>query len=667
MIYYTNRYLLWLLLCVLAQTSIAQKGESISQELLQATSHALYPESEAAYLHKNIAITYSLKRDGYTMTTKYNNRIKIYSDEGVERFGNFSYYLRTGSGSRSSEVLRDLKVAVYNVDGETMTSDVLNEEDVYREDYSKNIEMVKAALPNVRPGSVLDIRYEIVSPFIYTTRRHNFQEDIPVEYSRYELVKPPVLGLTPVATGTIEWEVDQRKLPLTGETLLSFVTSEVPPLRDDDYVLNIKDYWSSIRYEIHTLRRQSGSIREFSKSWEHLGKNLLKEDKLGAYLNDKIKNAKPLIEQALALPKEERIQLIYRYVTDNFAYSKDIGIYAKNKPSKVWEAKAGSVPELNILLINLLRKADIEAHPLLTKIRWSGILNPNYPSLTTLNYLLAAIPTDDSYLMLDASSKYTKVGELPIRALNYAGLLLTKPSKIIPIRNNNKQIIKEVAKLTVDLEEMALVGEGGDHLKGYAATRYRIKQDEEEDDDDKQALARDRKSEKEDGEEDVEEEQEEVNLRDDVAKYTNMSGVNDKDSDIKGTFETTMYSCIKSIGKELFIDAFVRAKFNENPFEKEDREFPAYFNTAHDLTYIYMLELPDGYTLQEMPEDLTMKTEGGKASFVYAATQADTKVSIRTHLKISDTIFLPEEYETLRRFFDAVLEKQKEKIILTKS
>lgn len=670
MMHNTKRYLilLTLLLCVLAQPSVAQKGESISQELLQATSHALYPESEAAYLHKNIAITYSLTREGYTMTTKYNHRIKIYTDEGVERFGNFSHYLQTGFGASSSEILRDLKVAVYNIDGETMTSDVLERDDIYREEYSKNVKMVKAALPNVRPGSVIEMRYEIVSPYIYSTRRHNFQEDIPVEYSKYELVKPQRLGLTPVATGTIEWEAEQRKLPLKEETVISFIARDVPPLLDDDYVLNIEDYRSSIRYEIHTLRSQSGSIREFSESWEQLGKNLLKHEKLGAFLNDKIKDAKPLIEQALALPKEERIQLIYRYVTDNFAYNKDIGIYATNKPSKVWEAKAGSVAELNILLVNLLRKADIEVYPLLTKIRRSGILNSSYPSLTTLNYVLAAVPTGDSYLMLDASSKYTKVGELPIRALNYAGLLLTKPSKIIPIRNNNTQIIKEVAKLTVDLEEMALVGEGSDDLKGYAATRYRIKQDEEEDDEDKQALAKDSNGDTggEDAE-DEEEDEEEVDLRDDMAEYTTLSGVDDKDSDIKGSFETTMYSSIKSIGNELFIDAFVRAKFNENPFKEEKRDFPAFFSTAHDLTYIYILELPEGYTLQEIPEDLTMKTEGGKANFVYAATQADTKVSVRTHLKISDTLFLPEEYDTLRRFFDAVMDKQKEKIVLTKS
>jgi len=647
---------------------VERYGDVTEEELAQ-TAHPSYPEAKAAYLVKNTTVWYDLQSTGSTLRTIIYHKIKIYNQEGIDEFGDFVEYIYNDNGNR--EKLVGLKAQSHTLVDGKIEKQKLSKKDVYRGEESDSYDFVKFAFPGVQIGSVIEVRYELISPFLYSTPRHYFQQDVPVEFSRFELDSPQYISLSPVATGFVPLQRAEESGATRGAIRTAFSATDVPPILDDEYVLDIDDYRSSLKFEVHSTNWPGEATKMFSESWESIGNRLAKSSTFGKTLDDKIGQTKGFVTATKLLSPEERVAAVYQYVKDNVTWNRSYGLYASKSLSKVLKAGTGNVADMNLLLINLLRKVDIQAYPVATKPRSYGLLNQHYPSLTELRYVVALATVGDNQMMLDASSRYSAMGSLPIRALNIEGLLVADSGhRLISIINNNVIKIKNIAKLQLDPEALALQGTGSIKLSGYAATKARIKADKEEDDEDNQDLEggddeNDDKDEDED-EEDSDDE-DDIDLEEDDYTTISSTGLEDTEADIKSEYECTLPAPVTAIGDEIFIDAFIIQEFADNPFKAEDREFPAFFNSMHDHMYVAVLEKPDGMVVESMPENLTMTMEGGKGSFIYAVTEDDAKLSVRCVLKIKETIFGPEDYDVLRRFFDAVLDKQEEKIVLKRT
>jgi len=612
------------------------------------------------------------------LVSQYFIRIKIYNEEGLETFGDFGIYL--GKNGSRKEMLKGLKAQTYSLEGSEVIKTKLKKKDIFKEDGASNYNFVKFAFPNVKEGSIIEVSYRKESPFLYSTPKHFFQKDIPVEYSRFSMRVPQYWTFSPVATGSVPLSKEEKSIAGSNENKTLYTTRNVAPILDDDFVLDIEDYRSSLKYEIHSINYPGESAREFSESWESISDNLLKRDDFGKMMKKKVPSAKKMLASITALPEDEKIVAIYEYVKANVIWNKNYSTYCNQKPEKVLQEKSGNVADINMLLINLLKKAEIEAFPIVTKRRFYGLLNKYYPSLTALDYVFVGVPKNDGFLFLDATSKYSPAGELPIRALNQYGLLIEKrKGKLISIPNNNMLKVKEIAKLELDTKDLSLKGTGTQSLYNYAATKQRIKIDENEDDEDNQELDVEEEEEEEDddddegNEEDEEDDdaeegnEEDEDLRENIVNISNTSGLEDVYAPIETEFSTTIYEAVQSIKDEIFVDAFVIQEFADNPFANEVRDFPAFFNTKHDHTYISVVNIPNGFELASKPEDITIAMDGGMGQFIYAISADDQKLSVRCLLKIKKTIFLPDDYDILRRFFDTILDKQKEKIVFKKS
>jgi len=62
---------------------------------------------------------------------------------------------------------------------------------------------------------------------------------------------------------------------------------------------------------------------------------------------------------------------------------------------------------------------------------------------------------------------------------------------------------------------------------------------------------------------------------------------------------------------------------------------------------------------------LALPAGGGK--FQYSVTQADNKIAITFRLSIDKPLFVPSEYPNLKDFFNLVINKEAEQIILKKT
>ena len=117
----------------------------------------------------------------------------------------------------------------------------------------------------------------------------------------------------------------------------------------------------------------------------------------------------------------------------------------------------------------------------------------------------------------------------------------------------------------------------------------------------------------------------------------------------------------------IYMNPMLMDGIKENPFKSAQRFYPVEMPYAIDETYNMQMEIPNGYVLDELPKQSVVKfNEEGDAVFEYRISSYESNIMFRSRLLVKRTIFLPEEYENLREFFNLVVKKHNEQIVFKK-
>ena len=104
----------------------------------------------------------------------------------------------------------------------------------------------------------------------------------------------------------------------------------------------------------------------------------------------------------------------------------------------------------------------------------------------------------------------------------------------------------------------------------------------------------------------------------------------------------------------------------ENPFKLENRNFPVDFATPWEDKVNITIEIPEGYQIESVPEQMAIGLVNNQGSYKFVTSLKNNKVQILSSLKIDTPIISPLDYESLKAFYDQLIQKQNEKIVLTK-
>ncbi|HEY0611092.1 MAG TPA: hypothetical protein VGD35_15590, partial [Chitinophaga sp.] len=85
-----------------------------------------------------------------------------------------------------------------------------------------------------------------------------------------------------------------------------------------------------------------------------------------------------------------------------------------------------------------------------------------------------------------------------------------------------------------------------------------------------------------------------------------------------------------------------------------------------DEIYTLNMEIPEGYDVEELPKSTMVKFNEDEGLFQYMIAKDENIIQFRSRIKLNKATFPPEEYGTLRDFFDMIVKKQGEQIVLKK-
>jgi hypothetical protein len=115
---------------------------------------------------------------------------------------------------------------------------------------------------------------------------------------------------------------------------------------------------------------------------------------------------------------------VYGYMQRNFRWNGEYAMFTGDRFDNFLKTRTGSSAELNLLLINLLQRAGIQAEPLLVRTNDLGRPQKMYPVRYQFNHVIATAEVDGQRVLLDLTSGSADLSRLNRKDINTEGWLV---------------------------------------------------------------------------------------------------------------------------------------------------------------------------------------------------------------------------------------------------
>lgn len=627
----------------------AEWGE-VDAEVLEADTYA--PDSNATAVILSDYGDTSFRRNG-RLAFERHRRVKLLSESAFDEWGTVTIPYYAGDDPERVDNI-EAQTFVRSDDG-TVQRHELDDDDIFVEEVSAEHNRVTFTLPNLQPGAVIEYQYRVRSYHPRYLRSWSFQDSEPTLYSEYEVRIPRVFDYAMMVQGAESFDEEEEEKTNFSSRLYAdrkrWVMKEVPALREEPYMTTVEDYRAKIRFQLRSIRNLDGGVEQrFMTSWPEVAEELLESERLGKALEGQraVNNQAGELTRDLDAPID-KARAMYDYVAQSIEWNDQESIYARTDLNDVLSRNSGSSAEMNLLLAAMLRWADIDVTPVLISTRTHGAPQPQHPFVRQFNALVLAVQIDDEIHLVDATNPHRPFGVLPPRALNGEGFYLhaESPQWIeIPYAPSYQRTLFVRGQLQPDGSIEATVNT---RESGYSAVLHRTQFANA---DDAASFA------------------EELLLDgSDSATLTDVevSGYEDTSAELSVSSTVQVPSYARTAADYMYISPFLTDERSENPFQRDERQFPVDFTYPQHIEYTLSLQLPEGYDIEELPEDIQVQFMGDSGQFTRIMRLQNNLLSMRAVFTMRDPVVFPEQYDDLRSFYDRIATVHSEPVVLVKA
>jgi len=643
--------------------------EELEMKVYDADSSAvaviLYDNGRSYFEYEN-----NESNSGFMCKFERHVRIKILKPEGFD-FATFKIPIY--HHAKGKEEVEAIKARTYNLEDKLVVSK-LSKKLIYKEKTSPNWETVKFTMPNIKVGTIIECKYKIKSPFYQNLRSWQFQYNIPVVFSKYSTRIPEYFNYQKKMKGYYPITCDDQGLrtetfhikyteantragggphtikheftltPLSN--LMEYSAENIPAFNSESHMLAEENYLSELEFELQWYQIEDGRIHNYSSNWKSVQQQLLNFENFGQALK-KDGFTEDILSEIItdSQTDQEKLNSIFCTVKNNIRWTKENRLFCKKSLRKTWKEKTGNSAEINLLLTAMLKKADINANPVILSTRANGIIHPSHPSLTQMNYVVACATIDGNKYLMDATDPFHPVGILPFRCLNGQGRIITdNNTEWINLEPTKGSKINMIANLKLS-KEGVLSGNVREMFYDYTGIKKR------------KAITNntDNYSEK------LQADHEDWNITE--VEYKNVA---DLYKPISISYSVNIENYVDMGDDKTYINPIMKYQTRTNPFNLEKREYPINFGHPIFVKYSIILELPKDYTVEGKPKNTILKLPDNGGSYYYQVNNMGNKVMITSKFNIGKSQFQSSEYDFLKNFYNQIITKENQVLVLKK-
>jgi transglutaminase-like putative cysteine protease len=603
-------------------------------------------------------------KGGFALEFKNYRRAHILNKNGYD-IANVKIYLFTNG--RDEEDITNLKAVTYNLEnGKVVQTKLGVKSSVFKDKVGKNWVVKKFTFPNIKEGSIIEYEYRLKSDFISNLQPWEFQGEYPRLWSEYNVTVPEFYYYVTMTQGYKSFYLKDQKSRTSNFTVsdntgagaserMSFTASvtdyrwvmkDVPALKEESFTSTINNHIAKIEFQLAELRYPF-TPRNIMGTWPEVCTNLLKDEDFGYALNRDNPWLNDVMNAATrgATSELEKSKNIFAYVRDNMTCTNYNRRYLEEPLKNILKNRNGSEAEINLLLTAMLRKAGVNADPVILSTRSHGYTYAMYPLMDKFNYVISQLTIDGRIYYLDASEPRLGFGKLGYECYNGHARVINNMATPIEFISDSLLERKVTSIIMINDEKGNLTGNVQQAPGYYESYSLRNKIKEKGQD---QLFA-------------------------DIKKAFNADvEISDAHIDSLNKYEEPLaikYKFNVKTDKDdiIYFNPMFGEGYKENPFKSAERFYPVEMPYTMDEMYLLQLQVPSGYVVDELPRQIMVKlNEEDDGVFEYRISESNGNISLRSRLRFSRSYFLPEEYEMLREFFNLVVKKHSEQIVFKK-
>ncbi|MBI9064957.1 MAG: DUF3857 domain-containing protein [Marinilabiliaceae bacterium] len=586
--------------------------------------------------------------EGFVIRFERHTRIKIFNEAG---FDQAEVEIPLYKGENDLESIREIQGFTYNFEG-GVEKTPLDKKQVYKDEINKYWFSKKFAMPKIKAGSIIEYKYVIDSPFLLFFRDWEFQTDVPVLYSEYKIGMIPFFSYRYKVQGVTSLtkfnSYDKKGIGHTyrgidyNEKIYEFALKNVRSFQDESFISSRNDYIKKVDFQLAEYISPTGYTQKIMETWPKLAKELMDDEDFGRYIKKACRKGEKDFPNRATLPENKRVNEVLNHVKKNYKWNNRHGIVASEEMKAFEKNKTGNSANLNLLALGLLQGAGIKAEPIIISTRKHGKVASNFPFLDQFNYVLILAETDGKKRLLDATDPFYSNLLIPSKCINGKGFIINEDTEQwVNIANYTPSISETYLHYSVSPGEAKLSGDCRIKYKGFKAVRERMDFYS-----DKEAYS-----------------DYYTNKNLELTNEIEVKHLHDNDQPFTCSF--SFDHAVDVIDDQIIISPFLSLPPRENWFKQEQRSLPIDLIYPQASRYTTIIELPEGYTVDVLPEKSKMKTDNVEFSYAVMAL-GDDKLQLASTFNFRKPTYQASDYAELKRFMNLVTRKLNEKIVLIK-
>ena len=604
----------------------------------------------------------------FTFFHKRFRRVHILNQNGYDA-ASTEIYLYTEGGN--DEEIQSLKATTYNLENGKVVETKLDNKSIFKDKLDKYRVVKKFTFPNVKAGSILEFSYTIKSPYLNHIDPWLFQGEFPVLWSELNFQIPeffnyifitegyqPFYNKQPPTNITRSFDVTVESIE-PGKTLKrevikipakvynhKWVMKDVPALKLENFTSSLRNHISKIEFQLKEHRNPL-QYKPIMQTWEMLASDLLSTeyfglhlDKSNTWLNDEIK--KIIVGMQT---ESEKAKGVYEYIRDNFTCTDYNAVYMGQTLKNVLKAKKGSVAEINLLLVAMMKYAGLSADPILLSTKKHGYTSPLYPLLAKFNYVIACVRLDGKDVFLDAAYPNLGFGYLLPDCYNGHARKINREAAKMEF-SSDSLTEKKITSVFIVNDKYGKMKADVQQVPGRYES-YKLREEINKT-----------------GMDEYFKKIKQEYLIDPEITNTGIDSLEKFEDPVSLHYRFTFLMGNDDI---IYFSPMLAEGYKENPFKSAVRLYPVEMPYKIDMTYIFQMDTPEGFVVDELPKPMVVKLNDQEDGlFEYRISESGGTISLRSRVKFKRSMYAPEEYELLREFFNLIVDKQGEQIVFKK-
>jgi len=677
------------------------KWGKVPDEDMKMTVFSPDVNASAVILYQSVELNFEVWLNRLRMFTTRTVRIKILKPEGIQAaIANFSYLDKD-----RYELLTMMEANTFELaDNQKVIKSKLSEKEFSTTDATSRKINIQLAFPNLKPGMIVEYRYQIASFNYANIEPFLIQQNYPVRLSDFTIIVPDFISYKinannpdMIQSKEIEEHLFHFKSPTSGiyyinlsfnGKRMSFYSENVPAIEYTPFAceadLNrskinielaetkfpapnyISSFSSTVEQSIKVLTKPLflSSIMNYealgekesdfqlypggffiyrTHDWFYVSEKLLKNEDFGQRLIKFVKH-KELLDSLFAGLKNnptEKLISIYQYVSQNIKWNKQYDMFSDRELTQVVNSKQGSSGEINLLLMYLFKNAGFETNPILVSTFKHGTVDTTLASIRQFNHVIASVKIDDKLFLFDATSPYRMAGMLDDKYSGSFGFMVKKDAPgWIWIENNGLSTLKKELKLKINANQLDTIAAKIEANGNFA-----------------------------------------MQLKDEFDLYKNVSCLN---LNLLGTkenqevnlpkeqsFPILIYQkSVKEISIEtsdsMLIFPLQLLEDFKSPFIYPDRSVPLDFGYPNRKIFTLIFQFPSDYIISNFPQELSLALPDQSITYQFIPKKSEHYFEIELTITFEKQIINASNYPNVKRIFELMEQKSNEAIVLKK-